>query len=44
METVLLIDDDRMLCRNLALALETAGYRAVCAHDAGEALGAAPHW
>ncbi len=42
METVLLIDDDRMLCRNLALALETAGYRAVCAHDAGEALGAAP--
>lgn len=42
METILLVDDDRMLCRNLALALETAGYRAVCAHDAKTAFGAAP--
>ena len=31
-----------MLCRNLELALETAGFLAVCAYSGAEALSAAP--
>ena len=41
METVLIIDDDAMLCRNLALALETAGYRTLQAQSCAQGLAQA---
>lgn len=42
MYTVLIADDDPSLCRNIALALETAGYRTISAATAAEAVAEAP--
>ncbi len=42
MYTVLIADDDTALCRNIALALKTAGYGTRLAATAEEALASAP--
>ncbi len=42
MYTILIADDDPSLCRNIKLALETAGYRTVGAATAAEAVAQAP--
>ena len=38
MYTVLIVDDDEMLCRNTALALKTSGYNVLTAHSAAEGI------
>ncbi|MBD3390969.1 MAG: response regulator, partial [Chitinivibrionales bacterium] len=37
-DPILVVDDDKDLCKAVASALDTAGYRALCAHDGREAL------
>lgn len=35
---ILMIEDDKDLCRNIALALQAAGYEAECCHTGGDGL------
>lgn len=38
MYTILIVDDDSTLCRNIALALRTTGYTVLTAQNAGEGI------